>query len=96
MTVDTAVSRTPSAPKPNLAAHRGWSGAELFEEHLPDGLVLRALVCSHRGGAEWRWTVGSLDQDRGELIGAGIEKTPARARRAAAAELAKCLENGMV
>jgi transcriptional regulator with XRE-family HTH domain len=35
-----------------------------------------------------------VDQDRGEQIGAGIEKTAARARRAAAAELAKCLASG--
>jgi hypothetical protein len=77
MIVDTAY-RTTSAAKPDLAEPGAWSDAEFFDE-LPDGLVLRALICSHRGGAEWQWTISSLDrQDRGELISAGIEITSTR------------------
>jgi hypothetical protein len=91
MTVDT-VPRVARAPK--LATRGTWSDAEFFDEFLPDGLMLRALVCSAEGG-EWQWTVTSLDQYRGELIGVGLEKTAAKARKAAAAEIAKCLDDAM-
>jgi hypothetical protein len=93
MIVDT-IPRAALAPTPDLAAPRAWSDAEFFDEHLPDGFVLRALVCLREGG-EFHWTVSFLEQDRGELISAGVEKTAALARRAATAEIAKCLENGM-
>jgi hypothetical protein len=92
MTVDT-MPRATLAPAPDLTAPRAWSGAEFFDQHLPDGLVLRALVCPFEG--EWQWTISTLDQDRGELISAGIAKTAATARRVASSEIAKCLENGM-
>jgi hypothetical protein len=92
MTVD-AVPGAALAPKPDLAESPTWSDAEFFDQRLPGGLVLRALICSLDG--EWRWTVSSLDRDRGELIGTGTETTAAAARRAATSEIGKCLENGM-
>jgi hypothetical protein len=91
MTVD-AMWRARPAPKPDLLADRAWSNAEFFDLHLPDGLVLRALVCPLDG--EWQWTISTIEHDRGALISAGIAKTAATARWIANAEIAKCLEAG--
>jgi hypothetical protein len=92
VTVDI-MSRATLPENPNLAAPRAWSNAEFFDLHLPDGLVLRALVCPLDG--EWQWTISTLEQDRGALISVGIAKTAATARCVANAEIAKCLEDGM-
>lgn len=70
-----------------------WTHAEFLDEYLPDGLILRALVCPF-GDGEWQWTISSLEGlSRGELISAGFEKSVAAARLVATSEIAKCLDN---
>jgi len=77
---------------PRRGSSRGaWSDAEFFDEHLPDGLVLRALVCLLEGG-EWQWTLTVLGEGKGEMISTGTERTATKARRTAAAEIGKCLK----
>jgi hypothetical protein len=69
-----------------------WSAAEVLDTQVADDQTLRAMVC-RLGAHRWQWSVSSLDHDRGELISVGTERTAAAARRTAAAEIAKCLEN---
>ena len=69
-----------------------WSAAEVLDTPFSDDLTLRALVCRLSAG-KWQWSIISLSGDRGELIGAGLEKSLAAARATATAEIAKCLDN---
>jgi hypothetical protein len=69
-----------------------WSAAEVLDTPYSDGLTLRALVCRLDAG-KWQWSISSLDGDRGELIGIGLEKSLAAARATATTEIAKCLDN---
>ena len=69
-----------------------WSAAEVLDTPFSDGLMLRALVC-RLGAGKWQWSITSLDGDRGELIGIGLEKSLAAARAMATMEITKCLDN---
>jgi hypothetical protein len=69
-----------------------WSAAEVLDTPFSDGLTLRALVC-RLGAGKWQWSISSLDGERGELIGIGLESSLAAARVTATAEIAKCLDN---
>jgi len=80
---------------PERASHADWSDAKFFDKHLPDGLVLRALVCLLENG-EWQWSLTVLGEGKGEMISTGTDKTAALARQAAIAEIAKCLEYPMI
>ena len=88
MVVDTASS----AARAIDADLSEWSAAEFIDAPLADGLVLRALVC-RLGAGRWQWSISSLEGDSGELICVGIESSVAGARRTAASEIVKCLEN---
>jgi hypothetical protein len=69
-----------------------WSAAEVLDTPFSDDVTLRALVC-RLGAGKWQWSITSLDGDRGELIGIGLEKSLAAARATATVEIAKCLDN---
>jgi len=91
------MARTPYRPyQPDIDgsmlppdSRRTWSDAEIFDEHLQDGLMPGALVCLLEG-VKWQWTINVLGQGRAEMISTGIEKTLAKARQTAIAEIAKC------
>ena len=70
-----------------------WSAAEFLDAPCAGGFVIRALVCPLEDGV-WQWSVISFDtDDRGELISSGSENSATAARRMAASEIAKCVEN---
>lgn len=72
-----------------------WSAAEVLDAPLADDQRLRAVVL-RLGAHKWQWSLISLDGDeRGELISAGVTKTPAAARQMATAEIAKCLDSAL-
>jgi len=88
MTVETAPNAAIDADLPE------WSAAEFLDTALADGLILRALVCRVRAG-KWEWSISSLSGDSGELISVGVENSVAAARRMAALEIEKCLDNAI-
>ena len=88
MTVDVAATAEPEFD------FSEWSAAEILDTPLGGESLIRATVY-RLGAGEWRWTVGSLDGDRGELISTGIERNAAAARKMATSEIAKCLESAL-
>jgi len=72
-----------------------WSEAQIFDTQITPDLTVRALVCRLPAGS-WQWCISSIDGDGGAMISLGVERTAAAARRVAADEVAKSLENAIV
>jgi hypothetical protein len=67
-----------------------WAAAELLDIPYADGLLLRAVICRLSAG-KWQWSVMSIGDDCGELIGLGLENSGAAARQTVASEIDKCI-----
>lgn len=69
-----------------------WAAAEFLDTPYTEGLMLRAVIC-RLGPRRWQWMVMSIAADRSEVISLGTEATVATARRTAAAEIEKCIQD---
>jgi hypothetical protein len=69
-----------------------WAAAEFLDTPYADGLMLRAVIC-RLAARRWQWMVISIAEDRGELICLGTAATVDTARRTAAAEIEKCIQD---
>jgi hypothetical protein len=69
-----------------------WSAAEFLDTPCGRGLLLRAVICRLAPG-RWQWSIMAIENDRGELIALGTERSVAEARQTAASEIDKCLHD---
>jgi hypothetical protein len=80
--------------RPPALDSAAWSEAQIFDTQITPDLTVRALVCRLPGS--WQWCVVSIDGDSGAVISVGVADSAAAARRVAADEVAKCLENAIL
>ena len=71
-----------------------WSAATVLDAPLPDDQTLRAVVL-RLGDHQWQWSLSSIEGESGALISTGVERTADAARRRAATEITKCLEDAI-
>ena len=82
------------APAATEFALPSWTAAEFLDTPYANGLMLRALIC-RLAPSRWQWSIMSIAADRGELIGLGVERTIGAARRTAAGEIEKCIQDAL-
>jgi hypothetical protein len=83
-----------SAPSATEFALPSWTVAEFLDTPYADGLMLRAVIC-RLGPGRWQWSVMSIEDDRGEVISLGTEASIGAARRTAAGEIEKCIQDAL-
>jgi hypothetical protein len=71
-----------------------WSAATVLDAPLVDDQSLRAVVL-RLADHQWQWSLSSIEGESGALISTGVERTADAARRRAASEITKCLENAL-
>jgi hypothetical protein len=69
-----------------------WAAAEFLDTPYDERLMLRAVIC-RVGPRRWQWIVMSIAEDRGEVISLGTEASIAAARRTAASEIEKSIQD---
>ena len=80
------------APRPAGFTLPSWAPAEFLDTPYEDGTTLRAIIC-RLGPKSWQWSIMSIGREHGELIGSGVEPNVNAARRIAATEIDKCLQD---
>lgn len=80
------------APTATEFALPSWAAAEFLDTPYTDRLMLRAVIC-RLAPRRWQWMVMSIAENRGEVISLGTAANVGAARRTAAAEIEKCIQD---
>jgi len=80
------------APAATEFALPSWAAAEFLDTPYTDGLMLRAVIC-RLAARRWQWMVMSIAEERGEVISLGTAASVSAARRTAASEIEKCIQD---